>query len=52
MDERNSHTQDNGNHCLHQEDNQWVTWQTQKPFPLQGVERDKRRKIQTCNLPQ
>jgi hypothetical protein len=33
VDERNLHSQDNENHCLHQEDNQHVTWQTQKPPP-------------------
>jgi hypothetical protein len=40
MDERNSHNQDDGNVCLHLEDNQHVIWQTQTPFLPRGVEGD------------
>ncbi len=36
----NSHGEDDGNHYLHQEDNQQVTRQTQKSFLPQGVEGD------------
>ncbi len=44
MDERNSHGQNDDNHCLHLEDNHRVTWQTQKPPSPQGAKCDKEGK--------